>query len=159
MQAKAAMRSILHIAALTSSFLAVLLATGYAGKFGLALSRLSPTGFWMVNPKASSGRVVCYVTIGSAVARGSWVPPSTPGFHLRFQGEFDPLRLDVRRAVWDYDAHTLGRSLGSTTYILAAPIWCFELPLLIAPLLWLRQRRRRRSDPTGFPVRTSEAAS
>ncbi len=75
----------------------------------------------------------------------------SPGFHLRFRAELDVWLFDARRACWDADAHVLDATPHAVTFILAAPIWAFELPCGIAPLLWLRLRRRSK-DRSGFVV-------
>jgi hypothetical protein len=57
---------------------------------------------------------------------------------------------DLRRSFWEFDAHSLNTNRGFWVFLLAFPIWCVAIPLLIAPLAWLRKRRT--PQPSAFPV-------
>jgi hypothetical protein len=66
-----------------------------------------------------------------------------------------PQLPDIRRSLWEFDAHTLPNGNGSPPrmFIFAFPIWCLLLPCLIAPALWLRRHRHRgRAQQRGFPL-------
>ncbi len=152
------MRPRIATVAVGSTVVAALLAGGCVGDFGLKLDRWQPARtppmYLEIAPKVGGGRLVCYFTQGSVsppVARNRVI---SPGFHLRFRAELDVRRFDARRAFWDADAHVFDATPQSVTFILAAPIWAFELPCVIAPLLWLRSRRRSK-DRSGFAVRTA----
>ena len=57
---------------------------------------------------------------------------------------------DLRRSVWVFDAHSLASGNGTWIFLVAFPIWCIALPLLIAPLIWFRKRRSLQLS--AFPV-------
>lgn len=67
--------------------------------------------------------------------------------------DFLPFRSpDLRRSIWEFDAHSLNLGSSPSAWLAACPIWCIALPFLIAPLLRLRKWRKRRPDPAGFSV-------
>ena len=145
-------RHLLPISAVVSIALAAVLAFGYVGQ---VVDRWRPAGppplFLGANRKAEDGRVVCYWT-RATVTIPTLFP--TSGWHVQWHAD-GRSRLDLRRAIWDADAHPLVSSPTESTYISAAPIWYFEVPLLVAPLAWLRsvgRRRRGRADRQGFAV-------
>ena len=147
---------LLFAAAVVSAAVAVLLASGYVGFFGIDVLRWHPGGpqplYFEADLALDDGRTRLLWTTATASPVAPWIKgPPAAGWHLRWRGDFR-LRLDPRRALWDADVHTMYRTPTLRTFILAAPIWCFEWPWLICPLLWLWARRRRRPAPTGFPV-------
>jgi hypothetical protein len=104
--------------------------------------------------KPNSTQVEAYFQFGRvAVYWENWnVPPAggTPeGMRVfwRFRRFGVP---EVRRSIWEFDAHFLTGAGGSQVFLLAFPIWCAALPFLIAPLLWLRKRRT--PPASAFPV-------
>jgi hypothetical protein len=123
------------------------LACGYFANIGLAISKGvntgGPTGRSVTLLSAADGRVALFSHIPAAGAAGLSIKPVV---------RFVPFRApDLRRCLWEFDAHRLGIA-GTRISILACPIWCMALPFLIAPLVWLRKRRKRRPEPAGFSV-------
>ena len=148
-------RHLLPITAVVSLALAAVLACGYVGQVGVRVARWRPAGppplYREANVKAEDGRVVCYWT-RATVAIPTLFP--TSGWHAQWHAD-GRSRLDLRPAIWDADAQLLVSSPTESTYISAAPIWCFEVPLLVAPVAWLRsvgRRRRGRAGRQGFAV-------
>jgi hypothetical protein len=67
---------------------------------------------------------------------------------------------DLRRSLWEFDAHWLyppSGAGGGRLFLLACPIWLAALPCLIAPIVWWRKRRMRKL--VGFPVERAETAT
>ena len=58
----------------------------------------------------------------------------------------------LRTALWGFEL-----IFQPDHFLVLVPIWCLALPCTIAPMLWLR-RRRRRSSPRGFAVETTVAS-
>jgi hypothetical protein len=82
------------------------------------------------------------------------------GWHLGWRGPAWRLEApDMKRSVWDFDAHPLpgGKAAWSTAYILACPIWCLALPVLVAPTIWFLKKRRSKEEARGFSVEQGEA--
>ena len=76
------------------------------------------------------------------------VPPRGPS--LRWDG-YRPGLPDVKRMIWEFDAHPLPLPSGQL-YLFAFPIWLLALPFLIAPAIYLRRRLKKRPEPAGFAV-------
>jgi hypothetical protein len=82
-------------------------------------------------------------------------PPPDFVEHFVFNYDFSrpeyPLTIKECLARFQFEKHELGAP-GRTTGITMAsfPLWCILLPCSIAPILWLRKRRRLRTR--GFPV-------
>lgn len=64
---------------------------------------------------------------------------------------------DLRRSVWEFDAHHLNIPGASSALIIACPIWCVALPFMIAPAMWMWRRRKGRRVVEGFAVVTEPA--
>jgi hypothetical protein len=97
---------------------------------------------------------VCFYYIAFYTSSTATGKPTPPGTSVRWMGTPLPHLLpDVRRSVWEFDAHwlTAARWKG---YLLAFPIWCAALPFLIAPGTWFYKRRQRQSA-RGFPVQSA----
>ena len=138
--------------AVASLVVAAVLAGGFAASISATVSRMATTAGLLhgrgVTVRLEEGRCVAYITTLHPTAIAS----PRPGWHAGWRVRPPRLRLTMR-AVWEFDAHTLAVGLPTSTFILAAPIWCLAAPCAIAPLLWLRARRRRRLvRPEGFAV-------
>jgi len=74
----------------------------------------------------------------------------SPGIHPILQ--FRPFRPpSIRRCIWGFDARRIhAGDLRESGLTIDCPIWCAAVPLLIAPALWFRKRRR--NEPGGFSV-------
>jgi len=142
-------KRLFNIVALISLLILAVLLCGYFSEFGpvirySALGGVHPHSV-AVEPGVQAGRVAIYVLDFS----GSPVRGYPAG--LSFQGWHGGLRLpELHRCFWEFDCHTLGARNGSL-FLFAFPLWCAIAPFLVAPLLWLR-RRRRPSDDRGFAV-------
>jgi hypothetical protein len=78
--------------------------------------------------------------------------------HLSWAG--DPVRFaapDVRRSLWEFDAHWLATGSGTQLFLLAFPIWLAAVPFLLVTTLWWRRRQGRKS--VGFPVNIPSRAA
>lgn len=151
----AAMRSLVfHSMLLVSIFVLIVLAGGYLGRIGVVLARnssVAPGPFYReTTVSLEDGRVKCWVE--------TWKTPPTAGIPagVRIHPVVELLRFrvpDLRRAVWEFDAHSLPPVRGSQARIFACPIWCVALPWLIAPIAWLRHRvKNQKREPRGFGV-------
>lgn len=73
----------------------------------------------------------------------------SPGMHPIV--EFRPFRPpSIRVCIWGFDARRLHGDFRESALMIDCPIWCAALPLLIAPALWFRKRRK--NQPGGFSV-------
>lgn len=147
----------MSVAAIVSTIVAVTLAVSYLANVRATVTRFRPTRGVPpvqrdVTLKAHSGRLVCYVERTTTVPGPGVTITAAPGTHFRWSvraGDFE-----LRRAIWDFDAHVLSVTPTSRIDIYAAPTWCFEVPCLVAPAAWLWRRRRqqRLARPAGFAV-------
>jgi len=77
----------------------------------------------------------------------------SPGFSFsQLVRLWPPQPPELKRSIWEFDAHFMSGSPGPSTFILACPIWCAMVPFLIAPALWVRKRRKKRQISRGFAV-------
>jgi hypothetical protein len=134
-----------------SLLLLAILACGYTGRVGLQIERNPQIGpnpsYRELSISAEEGRIRCWYQIWPPQANGPTGMKLEPRLHLL------PLRPpDVKRSLWEFDAHWLRLLKGSNVFILAFPIWCVALPCLIGSALWLRRRRRQSKHGHGFPV-------
>lgn len=140
----------LTVVAILSLFVLGLVLAGNVGRFG-------PTFGW-----STGGGTPAFRGIGVFVEEGRFAvrletfdktyPFLPKGVGHLFRLDFN-LRLPrIDRLLWSFDCHRLdaGFSPGLRMYLFACPLWCIELPCLIAPLLWWR--RRRRAETQGFVV-------
>ncbi|HSZ54704.1 MAG TPA: hypothetical protein VK797_03535 [Tepidisphaeraceae bacterium] len=130
--------------------LLVLLLCGYVGRIGFVIRRKAPGGaYHAVRVAADLGRVVCSFEKATA-APVTGIPA---GISARSLTDILPPRApDVRRSVWEFDAHQLTLVRGATVFLIGCPIWCVAAPCLIAPAIWLRRRRRDGEEQKGFPL-------
>jgi hypothetical protein len=75
--------------------------------------------------------------------------PVPTGFQI-FWPRFLISGPNLRRSLWGFGGRSLLYINGWRLFLFAFPIWCAALPFLIAPLIWLRKRRKVRD--AGFPV-------
>ena len=64
---------------------------------------------------------------------------------------------ELRRSVWEFDAHKLPFPGASVSWIVAFPIWVGLLPTLGCPAMWWLRRRRR--ECRGFAVESVTASA
>ena len=135
--------------------LLVILACGYAIDAGPVLRHNSsgaPRDYFEIFAHMQRGRVVFWEQRGQTP-----IAPPFQGWELTWRGSLFHVYLpDVKRSLWEFDDHWIGQS-NAGYHIFACPIWCLALPCVIAPVLWLRQRRR--ADAPGFPVHEQPAAA
>ncbi|HZZ45038.1 MAG TPA: hypothetical protein VFE58_19030 [Tepidisphaeraceae bacterium] len=99
---------------------------------------------------------VCELLVGAGLIEfqyGGGVDPSTVslGWHYDvYRGPPASFR-DILHNLWTFGAGPLGPPI---RYDLGFPAWLLALACTIAPLLWLR--RRRRINRRGFPIEPSE---
>ncbi len=143
-------RSLLSALALVSVISLGVLALGLAAEFGPAFLHNvtgGPKPYALdIELELQRGRVAFYWEHFDNPPAGL-VPAGTHVFwrSVRFRGP------DLRRSIWEFDAHALTPLKGLWVFLVAFPIWCAALPCLIAPLLWLRKRRAPQ-PPSAFPV-------
>jgi hypothetical protein len=97
---------------------------------------------------------------GGTPSRGlpaSFLQANPPGLRLRPAASVHlPGGRDVRRAIWEFDAHTLVSPAASSpgwVFLLAFPIWCAAVPCAAFPAAaWLRRRRAIARRAEGFAV-------
>jgi hypothetical protein len=91
-----------------------------------------------------------------AVGWGSGSVTASQGYRLQL-GSLDILTFFVW--AWPDAPHALGpfaaASMPDGTSYIIVPLWCLILPCMIAPVLWLRRRRR---TARGFAVEPAHAA-
>jgi uncharacterized iron-regulated membrane protein len=129
------------------------LAWGYFGQVAVVSVSAVPSGSAapLVRVKAAGavdGRVL-FIT-EQIPARSPVLISLRPGVRplLRFRSFRLP---SLRRCVWEFDCHRVTFPAGAM-FIVACPIWCVAVPLLIPPGLWLWRRRTRRPEQVGFGV-------
>ena len=158
-------RLALPAVAFASIIAAGLFASGYGSRLRVFVVHGTAT------PTSVSGReVILGVEEGRGVAWLQTLGPTPPGslkqrlvvawtgWHAGWDARPSG-HVSFKRATWEFDAHPLTPGPPVSVYILAAPIWFIELPCLVAPLLWLRDRRRRQQagSPEGFSVAATAA--
>jgi hypothetical protein len=138
-------RNLLQASAVISLIIAVVLCCGYFTTFGPGWVRIvrSPvTRMQFVEARLYRGGFGCY--FGDAT-------PVTPGQVTGLQWHFRFAHPNTKRSLWQFEYYWLygpGVRQGNLMF----PIWCVLLPCLIAPIIWLRKRRR--PHPAGFDVIT-----
>jgi hypothetical protein len=131
-----------------------------------ALALLAAGYFVHSGPRVIWGRTAPYRGLEVVVDRGRvavWysddLATPIPGrFNLGWAG--DPLRFaapDVRRSLWEFDAHWLTTGSGMHLFLLAFPIWLAAIPFLLVITLWWR--RRQGHESVGFPVNIPSSAA
>ena len=136
---------------------ALVLCWGYAGDGVVWAHRWLPRclvpDYRALSVKVHEGRVEFqwYTTTATAWV-GSMPELLPPGMHLHGHFDYHP-RIDLRTAIYGIEARPRVRTATDREYVVAAPIWCALVPCVIAPALWFRDRRRRRSAwSEGFTV-------
>lgn len=143
---------ILLVACALSLVLLGMLACGYFGELELFFRPRAPVvggldTFSMLG--AGNGGQVYFESVTRQTPPGQTF--LSPGIHPILQ--FRPFRPPViRRCIWEFDARRLHGDFRTSALEIACPIWCVSLPLLIAPVLWLRKWRKSRLQPSGFSV-------
>ena len=135
----------------------VVLLVGCFGTFGVTVSNsrgLNGTVTDSAEIALNAGRVRIF-TSTTVTSNGTY--PHGPS--LRWDG-YRPDLPDIKRMVWEFDAHPLTLPSGQV-FLFAFPIWMIALPCLIAPAIYLRRRFKKRPEFEGFAVvelgRTSAA--
>ena len=120
-----------------------LLACGLVGRVGLDIQYITGSGAQALHHQREvsleNGRLQCFSTSSSAIPRGfgnrTRVRPITRLWPLQ--------PPEMSKTFFGFDAHPLlGMFPGSSMYLLSCPIWFAALPFLVAPMNWLRKRRR-----------------
>jgi len=123
---------------------------GYFARFGPMINHAQSTSGVMslreFDLLVDKGR--CEIIWGTAQTKPAQNPQA--GISVRWAMEF-PRTPDLRRSIWDFDAHPLPVPKGSA-FIIAFPVWCLILPSLLPSALWLRTRLRDRPQTRGFEV-------
>lgn len=120
-----------------------LLACGLVGRVGLDIQYITGSGaqalYHQRELALENGRLQCFSTSSSAIPRGF-------GNRIRVRPitRLWPLQPpEMSKTLLGFDAHPLpGMFPGSSMYLLSCPIWFAALPFLVAPMNWLRKRRR-----------------
>jgi hypothetical protein len=137
---------LLTASAAISVVIALILCGGYFANFGPGWMRIvrSPVAkMQFIEAQLYRGGFGCY--FGEAA-------PVMPGQVTGLQWRFRFAHLNTKRSLWQFEYYWLygpGVRQGNIMF----PIWCLLLPCLIAPIRWLRKRRR--SQPMGFDVITT----
>ena len=143
-----------HKAYIALVFVSLLIAAGlccgYLARFGTTIgyvpSTSGVTSLREFDLLADKGRIEIF----SGTAQTKPPPNLRTGINVRWAMKF-PRMPDLRRSVWDFDAHPLFVSSGNA-FIIAFPLWCLILPSLLPSALWLRKRLRDRRQTRGFEV-------
>jgi len=154
-------RRLLNIIAVISLLFAAILAAGFTGRVDVIIDCFSSA-----HPSALYGLLQFGTDRGRV--RGYWTQVAPAGSGLtRLPIEFTvrkavrlwpPQAPEIRRSIWEFDAHRLLVRPGSVTWIIACPIWCVMLPFLIAPGIWLRRKLlQKRQTPRGFAVEAAHS--
>lgn len=136
-----------------------ILAGGYFGQVGVTMrSRVAgapaSAGQTVVLLLAEEGRIKYWREDRASSGIGG----SPAGLHVTPVVRLFPFRgPDLRRSVWEFDAHHLNIPGATSALIIACPIWCVALPFMIAPAIWMWRRRKRRRVVEGFAVVTEPA--
>ncbi len=139
------------LAALSLVVLAVL-AFGYIGHLGLSVVDVSA-----VTATGETGRNL-FVSLRQGqfgVGWSNWISrpmPYLPGPHIYPSYHFKPQPLR-----WGFENNRYTNITGYRGDALFCPLWFAALPFTIAPIAWLRRRRRR--EPRGFAVEGSQPVS
>ena len=143
-----------HKAFIALVFLSLLIAAGLCGGY---LARVGPMIAYVPStPGVVSLREFDLITdkgrfeIFWGTAQTKPPPNLEAGINVRWSMKF-PRTPDLRRSVWEFDAHPLSLPSG-TAFIIAFPLWCLILPSLVTPAIWLRKRLRDRRQTRGFEV-------
>ena len=117
-----------------SLVLLIRLLCGYVGRIGFVVQGNAPgrgggPAYHAVTIAADRGRVVCWLETSMA-APVTGIPT---GISVRDTVYLLPPRPpELRRSIWEFDAHTLGLVRGANVFLLACPIWCVAALCLIA---------------------------
>ena len=134
----------LSIVALLSLFPAVLLLCGYFASIGpnIVIDRSKPIpDRTFCTFVVEGGRFLLLYQVRPQAARQHRTA-NAPTIFIFWT--IKPTLPDFRRCIWEFDAHLLPPpKTGQWTFffVFGFPIWCALLPCLIAPVLWIRQRR------------------
>jgi hypothetical protein len=142
-----ARRSLLSVFAVVSLVAIGILASGYFTQAVPAFryNRLAgPQYVTFADLNLGSGRIELWFIKAPSNAA---VPT---GFQIFWPQRFQISGHDLLRSLWEFDTRSSLFTNGSRTFLFAFPIWCAAAPFLIAPIIWLRRRRRGRD--AGFPV-------
>ena len=143
----------LNLWAVVSLVLLVILIAGYPVESSVVVWKLSATpGTANLHEHAfkfatREGRVALY-WIDNLIPP---TPPAQVGWHAGSHIELMRRWPDAKRWLYGFDAHWI---VQGSLYIVAFPIWAPILPLTIAPLMWLRRRRRAKQQVQAFEVVT-----
>lgn len=120
-----------------------LLACGLLGQVGVDIQYVTGSGAQSLHHQREvaleNGRLQCFSTSSSAIPRGFGNRTRVRPFARLW-----PLQPpEMNKTLFGFDAHPLpGMLPGSSMYLLSCPIWFAALPFFIAPINWLRKRRR-----------------
>jgi hypothetical protein len=149
----------LALFAVASVVMLIVLAWGYPSAVGLFVQYNSPASKWCHewSVVTEDGRVKA-MWLGYSVASGPSLQPRW--YHHWIYPTRGRLRApSMKHSLWEFDAHThKGGWMQMSFSIFACPIWCCALPCLVAPLLWLRKRRKNRDQGPGFAVVAATAS-
>lgn len=129
--------------AVISLVMLVLLAFGLVGRVGVDIQYITGSGNQALHHQREvsleNGRLQCFSTSSSVIPRGFG-----NGTHVwPFARLWPPRPPEMSKTLFGFDDHALpGMFPGSSIYLLSCPIWFAALPFLIAPINWLRKRRR-----------------
>jgi len=129
--------------AVISLVILVLLACGLVGRVGVDIQYITGNGTQALHHQrelaVENGRLQCFSTSSSTIPRGFG-----NGIHFRPIIRLWPLQPpEMSKTLFGFDAHPMpGMPKGQHMYLLSCPIWFAALPFLVAPINWLRKRRR-----------------
>jgi hypothetical protein len=140
---------LLDILAVVSILIVGLLALGFVGDAQVMVSH----GYGL---RASAGLQQVELGVDRGRVKSYWTSSPNPLAPSKFLGGrvqlWPPRAPEVKRSIWEFDAHVLSTNTVWTIFILAFPIWCAMVPFSIAPAFWLRKRRKKRGISLGFAV-------
>ena len=130
----------------------LLLLPGYAVHFGFQVAHTSNSAgtpsLRMVEPAIEEGRVRIWI---------STAMPRYPGFattpRFRWMIHLWPLRVSLRRAIWEFDCHEMLSTPSLSIFLIAFPIWLAAIPFAVVPVITIRRKLLLKRDPSrGFEV-------
>ena len=120
----------LGILAMVSVVIVVIAAVGYG--FMVSFARTSVPNIYVPSQASfGGGRIFIYIDQSDQISASRWVCSMNVGHEI------------VRP--WDFELQPNPKK-----FLIRVPLWSILLPCSIAPILWLRKKRR--SSTRGFPV-------
>jgi hypothetical protein len=134
----------LGMMAIVSVVIAAVVSAGYFGNFILQARRYDPC-FELLEGGVSYGAIGCARHVSP-----NYRDIGKTDFHFEYIAIPSFKYISGPRAMWEWKCSETKVGPASTLFLIEFPICCALLPCSIAPILWLRKRRRMHVK--GFPV-------